>query len=270
MKELSEAQEEIIRRGRMSQLGQLIATVAHEIRNPLGAVKTGVFVLERRVKAEISAAFQNIATSAGDAAVPARKPEFDTQFQRINRGIARCDAIITQLLDFTRTATAQTELKEIDPWLSDVVDDLRHQLPPAVTIDLDLAMTGQTVAFDPVRIQRAVVNLVNNASEAMVGKGDDLSKYTTKNPRIIVATRLTGRGAEISVTDNGPGIQPEDLARIREPLFTTKSFGTGIGLPAVEKILEQHNGGLDISSAPGEGACFIAWFPVQNILKEAV
>ena len=57
--------------------------------------------------------------------------------------------------------------------------------------------------------------------------------------------------------------------RIKEPLFTTKSFGTGLGLPAVEKILEQHGGGLEIASKPGEGACFTAWFPIIETLEEA-
>jgi signal transduction histidine kinase len=71
------------------------------------------------------------------------------------------------------------------------------------------------------------------------------------------------------VADNGPGISTENLLRIKEPLFTTKSFGTGLGLPAVEKILEQHDGGLEITSKLGEGASFTAWFPIIETLEEA-
>ena len=90
----------------------------------------------------------------------------------------------------------------------------------------------------------------------------------TRKARVVTSIR-TVRGIEIGFEDNGPGISVENLSKIGEPLFTTKTFGTGLGLPAVEKILEQHDGGLDITSAPGKGACFIAWFPIIETLEEA-
>jgi two-component system sensor histidine kinase HydH len=68
---------------------------------------------------------------------------------------------------------------------------------------------------------------------------------------------------ELVVVDNGPGTTQENLTKVLEPLFTTKNFGTGLGLPAVENILVQHGGGLDIVSREGEGATFTAWFPVE-------
>jgi two-component system sensor histidine kinase HydH len=79
---------------------------------------------------------------------------------------------------------------------------------------------------------------------------------------------MTARGAEISVADNGPGISAENLSKIREPLFTTKNFGTGLGIPAVEQILEQHSGGLDITSVEGQGATFTMWLPLHANLGE--
>jgi signal transduction histidine kinase len=103
----------------------------------------------------------------------------------------------------------------------------------------------------------------------MVGKGDDASKFACASPTIVVATQLTPRGVEISVTDNGPGIAEENIEKILEPLFTTKNFGTGLGLPAVQKIMEQHGGGLDVMSKPGEGARFTAWMPLQRLQQEA-
>jgi signal transduction histidine kinase len=69
---------------------------------------------------------------------------------------------------------------------------------------------------------------------------------------------------ELAVVDNGPGITQENLTKVLEPLFTTKDFGTGLGLPAVQNILAQHGGGLDIASREGEGATFTAWFPVET------
>ena len=128
---------------------------------------------------------------------------------------------------------------------------------------------GRQFTVDSGKLQRALVNLLSNASEAMVGKGNDPSEFTTAEPKIIVSTALTERGVEINVIDNGPGISPENLNKIMQPLFTTKSFGVGLGLPAVEKILEQHGGGLEISSAQGSGTKMVAWFPVAQPVEEA-
>jgi signal transduction histidine kinase len=138
-----------------------------------------------------------------------------------------------------------------------------------VTIECRLGLGGRQASFDPGRLQRAVINLVANASEAMVGKGDDPSKFACAHPTVVVATTLTARGLEFSVTDNGPGIAEDNLEKILEPLFTTKNFGTGLGLPAVQKILEQHGGGLEVRSKPGEGACFTAWMPLMQPQQEA-
>ena len=100
-------------------------------------------------------------------------------------------------------------------------------------------------------------------------EGDERHGDASFVPGIRIESVRTARGIEISVTDNGPGITAENLLRLKEPLFTTKSFGTGLGLSAVEKILEQHGGGLEIKSKPGEGACFTAWFPFIETLEEA-
>jgi PAS domain S-box-containing protein len=248
MQKLKDAQDEIVRRGRMSQLGQLTATVAHELRNPLGAVRTAVFLVERRIK------------DKGLGIEP--------QLQRINNGITRCDNIISQLLDFTRTKALQTELLDFDEWLIKIIEEEAGRLPPVVNIECAVGLGGVKLLFDPGRMSRVVINLVSNASEAMVGRGDDPSKMTTSSPRIVITTRLTARGVEMAVADNGPGISDENMRKILEPLFTTKSFGTGLGLPAVEKILEQHGGGLDVRSEPGKGATFTAWFPAASQAAE--
>jgi len=117
------------------------------------------------------------------------------------------------------------------------------------------------VSFDQARMSRVVVNLLTNASEAMVGKGDDPTLFAVKEPRISVSTRQTVRSVEMTVADNGPGISAENMKKVLEPLFTTKNFGTGLGPPAVEKNIEEHGGGLEIVSTEGRGARFTAWFP---------
>lgn len=244
MLRLKEAQDELVKRGRMEQLGQLTATVAHEIRNPLGAVRTSAFLLERKIRGK----------GLG----------VEAQIERINKGVTRCDDIITQLLDYSRTKQLSCRPDNLDNWLAAAVEEEAQRLPAAVEITCTLGLGDLMVPFDPSRLRRAVINLMNNACEAMVGTGEDAARFTTAHPRLSLSTHREGKNVVISVSDNGPGISPENLARIREPLFTTKSFGTGLGLPAVEKILEQHGGRLAISSAVGKGSCFDIHLPIEG------
>jgi signal transduction histidine kinase len=251
MKELGEAHDELVKKGRMEQLGQLTATVAHELRNPLGAVRTSTFLLERKLKGK----------GLG----------VDAQIERINHGVIRCDAIITQLLDFSRSRQLNCKPGDLDQWLAQVLDEEARKLPAAVTITCQMGLDGRDVPFDPARLQRAVINLVSNACEALVGQGDDPAKFARPDPVISVSTCVRENGAVIEVKDNGPGIPAEVMARIREPLFTTKSFGTGLGVPAVEQIALQHKGKLEIASVAGHGATFSIWLPfaVEDNQEEA-
>jgi signal transduction histidine kinase len=249
VRKLEAAQDEIIRRGRLSQLGQLTATVAHELRNPLATVRTSVFLVERKIQDKVAG--------------------LDAQFRRIENGITRCDATITQLLDFARSKALQREDIDVDEWLAQVVEEQAQKLPPSVRIECSLGLGGRTASIDSERMSRVMINLLTNASEAMVGRGDDPSKVTTPDPLIAIETRLAARGIEISVSDKGPGMSEEVMNRILEPLFTTKNFGTGLGLPAVEKILEQHGGGLEVKSEPGKGARFTVWFPSEAEDRQA-
>lgn len=246
---LREAQDEIVRKSKMAQIGQLTATVAHELRNPLGAVRTSAFLLSRKLNA--------------------KELGVEQQIERIQKGVVRCDNIITQLLDFSRSKALQCEPAKIDEWLKKTLDEEIPKLPKAVRVECVLGLGDLQAPMDAAHMSRVIINLIANASEAMVGKGDDPAKFATQAPRITIESRHAPRGIEIAVTDNGPGIPPETLKKIFEPLFTTKSFGTGLGLPAVEKILEQHGGGLDVKSAPGEGACFTAWIPFGNAGRKA-
>jgi signal transduction histidine kinase len=248
MRKLEAAQDEIIRKGKLAQLGQLTATVAHELRNPLATVRTSIFLVERKIREKGVA--------------------LDTQFKRIENGILRCDGITTQLLDFARAKALQYENIDIDEWLAKLVEEEAQKLPAAVRIECRLRLDGVKASIDTGRMSRVVINLLSNAAEAMVGKGDDPTKFATPNPLIAVETRLARRGIEIAVRDNGPGMSGEVLNKVLEPLFTTKSFGTGLGLSAAEKILEQHGGGIEVWSEPGQGARFTAWFPPDQIEQE--
>ena len=253
--QLQQVQDEIVRKGKLAQLGQLTATVAHEIRNPLGAIKTAVYLIERKTK---------------DKGLGVEGP-----MQRVNNGIKRCDSIITELLDFTRTKALALSAQPTDAWVASIIEEERRNIPAQVVLISELDAGAVPLQFDESRMRRVLVNLLSNASEAMVGKahhggGGDLGDGATAEPRIIVGTRIVEGNVEISVADNGPGISPENIARIREPLFTTKSFGVGLGIPAVENILDVHGGGLRIDSTLGAGTTMTAWFPVKLGTSKAI
>ncbi len=241
---LAEAQDELVKRGRLEQLGQLTATVAHELRNPLGAVRTSAFLLERKLKD--------------------KGMNVENQLERINKGIVRCDNIITQLLDFSRSKQMQCSPSDLDGWLTGIVEEEVKKLPQNVSIELVLGLEGKSVPFDPSRLQRAIINMINNAVEAMVGTGDQLLTSNGAQPALCISTYQKNDHCSIRIVDNGPGIPAEVLARIREPLFTTKSFGTGLGIPAIEQIAVQHGGRLDIETEVGVGSRFTIWFPTQQ------
>ncbi len=249
MKKLEEAQDALVKKGRMEQMGQLTATIAHELRNPLGAVRTSVFLMERKLK---------------DKGLGVEQ-----QLQRINNGVVRCDNIITQLLDFSRTRNVKCEMGNLDQWLEAVIEEESKKLPAALQITCDFGVGDRLVPFDGARLQRAIVNLLSNASEAMLGNGDVAPTMAFTGPEISVSTILSDKDVIIRIADNGPGISAELLAKIREPLFTTKSFGTGLGLPAIEQIAAQHGGRLEITSELGAGAVFTLHLPLFASVEEA-
>ncbi len=244
MRLLKEAQDALVKKGRLEQMGQLTATIAHELRNPLGAVRTSAFVMEKRLK------------SSG--------LDLDAQFTRIKNGVTRCDNIIAQLLDFSRGKQLDCKLLNFDDWLTKIVEEEAARLPENVNIKCLLGLGGLHVSFDPGRLQRAIVNLIANASEAMVGLDGSGEKSGSSAALITLITGLDGPFVTIKVTDNGPGMPAEIIDRIREPLFTTKSFGTGLGVPVIEQVAAQHGGSLEIQSTIGEGSSFTLRLPVYE------
>jgi signal transduction histidine kinase/sensor domain CHASE-containing protein len=241
------ANEELLASAKLATLGKLTSTVAHEIRNPLGSVRTSAFLISKKLGSN---------------------PDYAAYFSRIETGIKRCDHIINQLLDYSRTKEAQVQEVELDSWVAQVLQEEAMHLPADLNLICDLGIGSELVAFDPERMRRVMVNLLNNASQAM-------QNAAKKNPdqnlsaEIKIETAKTDRGYEISLADTGPGIAAENLKSIFEPFFTTKSFGTGLGLPACVNIMQNHRGGLDVTSELGKGTRFTAWFPDNLASKDA-
>lgn len=220
--QLRETQEDLSRKQRLATLGQLIGSVGHDLRNPLGVMRNSLAA---------------IASVAEHADLNLKRP-----LERCERSIRRCEGIIDDLLDHTRLRELKMAPTALDAWLESVLDE--QILPEGIVLRRDLAAGGVEIPMDADRFRRVVVNLFDNACQAMaeVGEGPEGESEHV----LTVATRVLGEEVEISVSDTGSGISPQAKARIFEPLFTTKAGGIGLGLPMVKQIVEQHGGRIDI------------------------
>ncbi len=143
----------------------------------------------------------------------------------------------------------------IDRWLRTVLEE--HGLPEPVRPQLELE-AGIEMPLDRDRLRRVVVNVIDNACHAMDGKepaGD-------RAPLLTVGTRVNGERLEIVVRDTGCGMAPAVAAKAFEPLYSTKAFGVGLGLPMVKQIMEQHGGGVEITSQEERGTEVVLWLPL--------
>ena len=222
---------------RLATLGQLAGTVSHELRNPLGVIRNSLFSLRESV-------------SAGQAGSAVKTVD------RIERNIARCDMIVSDLLDFARAGEIKRDTVDVDGWLATALDE--HVVPPDIAIRRELRFGGQ-LTFDCNRFRQVVVNLLDNAIQAI---SDPTWLQTMPHEKsIIVRSEAAGPYFQLSVIDTGPGIPAPTLARIFEPLFTTKSFGVGLGLPMVRQIVQQHGGSIDVTSNVGTGTAVVIRIP---------
>jgi signal transduction histidine kinase len=219
--ELKSTQGELLRKERLSALGQLTATMAHELRNPLSAIRNTLFAVKE---------------TAAAAGISLERP-----VSRVERSVARCDRIINDLLDYTRMKELHCSIVAPDAWVEEVLND--QHFPPDLTVEHKLD-ADCLIKIDPERMRRVLINLLDNAAQAM-------AEGTER--KITVTTALIGDGVELAVTDTGGGIPADVLPKVFEPLFSTKSFGTGLGLPMVKQIVEQHGGTITITSEAGKG-----------------
>ena len=243
--ELQQAQSDLVRSERLATLGQLTATVSHELRNPLGAIRTAIYLIRGR-------------TEGHGLGV-------ESALERADRSISRCDNIINELLDFTRSTPLAPENTVFDDWLESVLAE--QTVSPAIRVDKHTGTDRAMVPFDHDRLRRVIIHVYNNACEAMLEGAEN--GQVTHDLMLSINTRVNGDRLEMLFRDNGPGIPPEILEKIFEPLYSTKSFGVGLGLPTVRQIMEQHGGGIEIASEAGRGTDVSLWLPLTHIDERA-
>jgi signal transduction histidine kinase len=228
--ELQTAQEQLLRAERLAALGQFSATMAHELRNPLNVVKLSV----RYVTSHVSDPDEKLRRN----------------LSHMNQYVDRACAIINDLLAFSRLPPLKLYAVAINELVREAVQAL--PIPRSVAVGWSLAPDLPAVRADARQIEQAVGNLGMNALQAMPEGG-----------QLTVSTRRVGEEVEIGVADTGPGIPPEIHDNVFEPFFSTKTSGTGLGLPLVREIAAAHGGCATFQSTPGHGTCFILSVPIQ-------
>jgi len=226
--DLERAQEELLRREHLSTLGRTVATVSHEMRNPLAAVRNALFSLRE-------------ALAHGDQARAERS------FELAERNIRRCDAIIVELLDYSRPRQPALQEIDVDRWLAGVLDVM--DTPRCIDVSRNLESRARA-RMNVERMRRAVVNLHSNAVQAMTEDGACGGTLT-------VESRCRDGRIELAFRDTGTGMSAEVLSRAGEPLFSTKSYGVGLGLSIVRDVMKEHGGSVRIESAAGKGTVVV-------------
>lgn len=235
---LEEAEAQVRRSDRLAALGQLTAGLAHELRNPLGTLKTSAELLERKVAAENEIARE----MAG----------------YITQEVDRINSLITRFLDFARPRNLRLEKSDVHQMLDSAIarfDREKMAYAPSVSVFKNYSPDIPAVSLDAELMEHVITNLLSNAAQA-----SPAGSVITVKTRI--AETAEGRKAEIAVIDRGSGIDPRHLENVFNPFFTTKPAGVGLGLAVVSKIVDEHGGQITVESTLGEGSVFRVYLPV--------
>lgn len=239
--ELKEAQARLVQSEKLSSLGRLAASIAHEINNPLAGILTYAKLLIRMLdEDEIDA--QTKATAV-------------RHLKLVQRETERCTAIVRNLLEFARQRPLSVKDVDVNAIIDEAMSLIAHQ---ATLQGITIARRADPVPMVPAdmgQIRQALVNVMLNGCEAMTS-GGTLTVASHPSP--------DGRFVHVAVTDTGIGIPPDRLAKIFDPFFSTKEKGTGLGLSVVYGIIERHQGTIDISSSVGSGTTITIKLPTSQ------
>ncbi|MBI5478566.1 MAG: HAMP domain-containing protein [Deltaproteobacteria bacterium] len=223
-------QESMERAERMASLGELAASLAHEVRNPLSGLSGAVQVLGEHF--------------AGDLKRREVVEEMGSQIQRLGKAV-------DDLLSFARPARPSLKLVDLNVCMGDVISLMReHAARCKVAVDFKPTEADAQVHADVEQVRQVWVNLMLNAFQAMPAGGT-----------LEVRVEAAATAVEVAFVDSGTGIPEEIRDRIFRPFFTTKHTGTGLGLAICDRIIRDHGGAIDVVSAPGEGSCFTVTLP---------
>lgn len=220
--EIKAMQHKMIQSEKLASLGQMAAGVAHEIRNPLGSIKMSLQLLREDL----------------------RRAESEEAVVHIRDAVGSMEVIVNELLDYTREFTLQVDEYDIGKIVRSAVFGMEEEWKGrGVTVTVADSGPSPTAVVDGVRIKQVVSNILKNAVEAApAGTGR-------------VGIRVDGEDGivRVSVSDDGPGMDPEEREKVFQPFFTTKAQGVGLGMSIVKRLIEMHGGEVRIESETGRG-----------------
>ena len=237
---LKDAQAQLIQSEKLSSLGRLAASVAHEINNPLSGILTCAKLLIRIQEED-------------EPGAKARETSI-RNLKLVQREAERCGAIVRNLLDFARQRPLSLDSVDVNQTADEALSLLGHQIAmQGIALERRLGAVPR-IRADFGQLRQAVVNVALNACQAMPDGGT----------LVVTTDALTGGAwVRMTISDTGPGIPPDHLPRIVDPFFTTKEKGTGLGLSVVHGIIERHGGKLEIDSSAGRGTTVIFKLPAS-------
>jgi two-component system, NtrC family, sensor kinase len=269
LSDLKEAQAQLVQNEKMSSLGQMVAGIAHEINTPVAYVKNSLQLLRAQMQDMVDTISGTNELVLAIAQNPRDKERIRAGYFRVRNslervgsledlrevsasvddglhGVGRISEIVSDLKNFSRLDRAAEDLLNLNEAIDSTLNIARNVVKPFEVIKNYAEITPVRCA--PSQINQVLLNLITNACQAMAaGHG-----------RLILDTRQSGDWVECSVEDTGAGIAPEIVSKIWDPFFTTKKVGegTGLGLSIVRKIVDAHEGVIDVSSVPGQGTRF--------------
>lgn len=223
------------RSDRMKELGEMAAQVAHEIRNPLGGIKGFAALLKRDL---------------GDS------PDLQQMAGYIVEGTDNLNRLVSQVLDYARPLQPHFEQIDLLALLKDIQQHVladEYTNRPNIEISIETSLQHAWISLDQHLFKSALLNLIVNAIQAMPEGG-----------KLTLSVKQKRNDIVLSVSDTGIGIHPDNLGKLFSPFFTTKPEGNGFGLAEVHKVIQAHEGSVDVVSMVGKGTTFIIKLPLKK------
>jgi signal transduction histidine kinase len=234
-KELKKAQNELIKKERLSLVGQMASSIIHDFRNPMGTIRSAIEILQTK---------KNIP-----------RDKLNRYYNMISSSVERMNRMIQELLDFSKgEQKLELKLNDVSEFVKNIISGVSISLErKKINLIIEQNYKGKAI-FDQLRLQRAIINIINNAEEAMSDGGEIRFKIYKEDETLV-----------FKISDTGKGI-PEDIKdKIFDPFVTSgKSGGTGLGLAITKKIIEQHGGKISFESERNKGTTFIVKIPLRR------
>jgi signal transduction histidine kinase len=238
-RELRDAQEQLVRHEKLAVLGQMASSVGHELRNPLAVINSSVYYLKLV------------------------QPDADDMIKKhlgiIEKEVWNSEKIITDLLDFARIKSVDRKAVSVSDLIRQTLE--RFPAPESVEVTLEIPTDLPRIFVDPRQMIQVLGNITVNAYQAMKDGGK--LTVSSRQSSVKAGSLITDNWILITVKDSGVGIPPENMRKLFEPLFTTKTKGIGLGLAVSKKLTEANGGRIEVESEAGVGSTFTIWLPVK-------